>query len=54
MVGFTTTGAIDTMDSDAAVSLNNTASTFTSLPIVLVVIVVMVIVLMLGLSRSAF
>ena len=54
MVGFTTTGAIDTMDSEAAMSLNATATSFQVLPVILIVVVAIVIVMMLNLSRRAF
>ena len=54
MASFTITGSIDGMDSDAAISLNTTANTFTSLPLVLVVVCVIAIVVMCMVSRNAF
>ena len=54
MTVYTTTGAIDSCTSDAAMSINATASTFTSLPLVLIVTAVVAIIAMISMSRRAF
>ena len=54
MATFTITGSIDTMNSDAAQSLNATANTFTLFPVVLVIICAVVAIFMVMISRSAF
>jgi len=54
MVGFTTTGAIDSMSSDAAQTINATATSFSIFAPVAIVIVALIIVGMIMLGTRAF
>jgi len=54
MVGFTTTGAIDTMDSEAAQTINATATSFTIFAPVVLVIVALIVIGMIMLGTRAF
>ena len=54
MATFTISGSVDTMSSDAAMSLNSTASTFTVLPVVLIVIAGVALIAVVSLGRRAF
>ena len=54
MVGFTTTGAVDTMSSDAAQTINATATSFSVFVPVTVLLVVLIIIGMVMLGNRAF
>ena len=54
MVTFQVTGAVDTMSSDAAQSLNTTCTSYTVLPVILIVIVAIAVVCMVNLAGRAF